>query len=285
MSGSGGGPPVGAGTHRLAPLVTLTTDYGSGSGYPAQVKGVLLSAIPDLRIVDVSHGVPPFDVAAGALLLEACVPAFPRDTIHLAVVDPGVGSSRLAICVVDMAGRRFVGPDNGLFTPFLEQGSRVFELTDPVAVPRPRRPTFHGRDLFAPAAAALAVGLDPEQLGPLVSDPVRLPWPGAERSAGQVRGVTLAADPFGNLVTSIREEDLAGAEVRAALCDDLPARWVRTFADGEPGELLMMVGSGGRVEVAVREGSAASHLHRWRGVEVRLLLGGAGSLGAPGAPC
>jgi len=280
----GGGPKEGGG-RRVAPLVTLTTDYGFGSSYPAQVKGVLLCAIPDLRIVDVSHGVPPFDVAAGALLLESCVPSFPRDAIHLAVVDPGVGTARRAICVVDPTGRRLVGPDNGLFTPFLEPGSRVHELSDPVAVPRPRRPTFHGRDLFAPAAAALAAGLEPEQLGGLVTDPVRLPWPGAERSAGQVRGVTLASDPFGNLITSIREEDLAGAEVRAALCDGMPARWVRTFADGAPGELLALVGSGGRVEVAVREGSAAAHLHRWRGAEVRLLLGGAGSLGAPGAPC
>jgi hypothetical protein len=263
----------------------LTTDYGSGSGYPAQIKGVLLAALPDLRIVDVSHGVPPFDVAAGALLLEACVSAFPSEAIHLAVVDPGVGSSRRAICAVDAAGRRFVGPDNGLFTPFLCAGARVFVLSDPTLVPLPRRPTFHGRDLFAPVVIALAGGLAPERFGPELREPVRLDWPAAERSPGQVRGVTLAADPFGNLVTSIREEDLTGAEVRAALCDGRTARWVRTFSDAEPGELLALVGSGGRVEVAVREGSAAAHLHRWRGVEVRLLLGGAGSLGSPGAPC
>lgn len=268
-----------------APLVTLTTDYGAGSGFPAQLKGVLLSAAPDLRIVDLSHGVPAYDVLAGALLLEACVPSFPVDAVHLAVVDPEVGSARRGICVVDAAGRRLVGPDNGLFTPFLGPGARVHELADPRHVPAPRSATFHGRDVFAPVAAALALGLDPAALGPPVADPVRLDWPVAERSAGQVRGVTLAVDPFGNLVTSIREADLAGAEVRVALCDGRPARWVRTFADGQPGELLALVGSGGRVEVAVREGSAAGHLHRWRGVEVRLLLGAAGPLGAPGGPC
>jgi hypothetical protein len=268
-----------------APLVTLTTDFGADSGFPGQVKGVLLSACPELRIVDLSHGVPPYDVAAGALLLEACVPAFPADAIHLAVVDPGVGTARRGLCVVDGCGRRLVGPDNGLFTPFLGRGSRVFELSEPGLVPQPRYATFHGRDLFAPVAAALAGGLDPARLGPPVRDPVRLDWAAAERSPGQVRGVTLTADHFGNLVTSIREEDLLGVEVRAVLCDGRPARWVRTFGEGQPGELLGLVGSGGRVVVAVREGSAAAHLHRWRGAEVRLLLGGAGPLGAPGAPC
>jgi S-adenosyl-L-methionine hydrolase (adenosine-forming) len=268
-----------------APLVTLTTDYGAGSGFPAQVKGVLITAVPDLRVVDISHGVPPFDLLAGALLLEACVPTFPIEAIHLAVVDPGVGTTRRALCVVDAEGRRLVAPDNGLLTAFFGPLSRVYELADPEHVPVPRRPTFHGRDLFAPVVAALAHGLPPERLGPPLENPVRLPWPLAERSGGQVRGVTLAIDAFGNIVTSIREEDLAGAEVRAVLCDGRAARWVRTFGDGEPGELLALVGSGGRVEVAVREGSAAAHLHRWRGVEVRLLLGATTSLGGAGGPC
>jgi len=267
------------------PIITLTTDYGAGSGYPAQLKGVLLSARPELQVVDLSHGVPAYDLLAGALLLEACVPTFPAEAIHLAVVDPGVGTERRGVCVVDAEGRRLVGPDNGLFTPFLGPGARVHALSDPRHVPQPRRATFHGRDVFAPVAAALAGGLDPAALGPVVEDPVLLDWPVAERSAGQVRGVTLAVDPFGNLVTSIRECDLAGAEVRLALCDGRPARWVRTFGDGQPGELLALLGSGGRVEVAVREGSAAGHLHRWRGVEVRLLLGAAGPLGGPGGPC
>src|SRR5512137_697403 len=98
------------------PIVTLTTDFGAGSGYPAQVKAVLLSAVPDLRIVDVSHEVPRHDVLGGALLLEACVPWFPAGTVHVAVVDPGVGTVRRALCAVDGEGRNFVGPDNGLFT-------------------------------------------------------------------------------------------------------------------------------------------------------------------------
>ncbi|HYG67627.1 MAG TPA: SAM-dependent chlorinase/fluorinase, partial [Anaeromyxobacteraceae bacterium] len=128
-----------------SPLVTLATDYGAGSGFPAQLKGVLLSAVPDLRIVDLSHDVPAFDVAAGALLLEACVPRFPREAIHLAVVDPGVGTARRPLAVVDREGRRLVGPDNGLLTPFLGEGARAFLLADPALVPQPRGATFHGR--------------------------------------------------------------------------------------------------------------------------------------------
>jgi S-adenosylmethionine hydrolase len=257
-----------------APLFTLTTDFGAGSGYPAQMKGVLLSAVPDARIVDLSHEVGRHDVLAGALLLEACVPWFPREAVHLAVVDPGVGTARRALCAVDAEGRRLVAPDNGLLTPFLGPGARAFAIEPGRRLARPRRATFHGRDLFAPAAALLAAGEDPASLGPAVADPIRLAFPRAESRAGEVRGETLAADPFGNLVTSIREGDLGGAEVGRAEVDGRAARFVRTFGDGRPGELLAMVGSGGRVEIAVREGSAAAVLGRVRGVAVSLLLVG-----------
>jgi S-adenosyl-L-methionine hydrolase (adenosine-forming) len=255
------------------PLFTLTTDFGAGSGYPAQMKGVLLAALPDARIVDVSHDVPRHDVLAGALLLEACVPWFPRGAVHVAVVDPGVGTSRRALCAVDPEGRRFVGPDNGLLTSFLGPGARAWALAPGGALPPPRSATFHGRDLFAPAAALLARGEDPASLGAPVADPVRLAWPQADVRGGEVRGETLAADPFGNLVTSVREGDIGG-EVARAEVDGRAARWVRTFGDGAPGELLVLVGSGGRVEVAVREGSAAVFLGRTRGVSLKLVLVG-----------
>jgi S-adenosylmethionine hydrolase len=255
-------------------LFTLTTDFGAGSGYPAQMKGVLLAARPDARIVDVSHDVPRHDVLAGALLLEACVPWFPRGAIHVAVVDPGVGTTRRALCAVDPEGRRFVAPDNGLLTPFLGAGARAFALAPGGALPPPRSATFHGRDLFAPAAVLLGDGEAPSSLGPAVDDPVRLPWPRAEVRGEEVRGETLAADPFGNLVTSIRDGDLAGGAVARAEVDGRPARWVRTFGEGAAGELLALLGSGGRVEVAVREASAAALLGRTRGVPVRLVMVG-----------
>jgi S-adenosylmethionine hydrolase len=258
----------------MAALLTLTTDFGAGSGYPAQMKGVLLAALPDARIVDVSHEVARHDVLAGALLLEACVPWFPRGAIHLAVVDPGVGTARRALCAVDAEGRRLLAPDNGLLTPFLGPGARAWAIEPGGALPRPRSATFHGRDLFAPAAVLLARGEDPSALGPPVADPVRVALPQAQPAPGEIRGETLAADPFGNLVTSIREGDLDRAPVARAEVGGRPARWVRTFGEGAPGELLAMVGSGGRVEVAVREGSAAALLGRARGVPVRLLLVG-----------
>lgn len=254
------------------PLFTLTTDFGAGSGYPAQVKGVLLSAFPEARLVDVTHEVPAYDVLAGALLVEACLPWFPRDAIHLAVVDPGVGTTRRALCVVDPEGRRLVGPDNGLLTPFLGRGSRVHLLREGGVLATPRSATFHGRDLFAPAAVYLARGGTPAALGPELADPVRLDWPSAERTDGAVAGTTLAADPFGNLVTSIRAADLAGAAVEGATAGGHPARFVRAFGEGAPGELLTLVGSGGRVEIAVREGSAAARLGGVRGIAVRLVL-------------
>jgi S-adenosylmethionine hydrolase len=258
----------------VSPLVTLTTDFGAGSGYPAQVKGVLLAALPDARIVDVSHEVPRHDVLAGALLLEACLPWFPRGAIHLAVVDPGVGTARRALCAVDPEGRRLLGPDNGLLTPFLGPGARAFAVEPGAALPAPRSATFHGRDLFAPAAVLLARGEDPSALWPPLPDPVRLAWPRAEARQGELRGETLAADPFGNLVTSILDGDLGGAAVARVEVGGRAARWVRTFGEGAPGELLAMVGSGGRVEVAVREGSAAALLGRARGVLVRVVLFG-----------
>jgi S-adenosylmethionine hydrolase len=254
-------------------LFTLTTDFGAGSGYPAQMKGVLLSAVPGAQIVDVSHDVPPQDVLAGALLLEACLPWFPASAVHVAVVDPGVGTARRALCVRDADGRTFVAPDNGLLTPFLREGARAFEVEPGRALPPPRSATFHGRDLFAPAAAFLAKGGDPAALGRAVPDPVRLAWPAAERRGGEVLGETLAADSFGNLVTSIREADLAGAPAVEARAGGRPARWVRTYGEASPGELVALVGSGGRVEIAVREGSAAALLGRVRGVPVRLVLG------------
>jgi S-adenosyl-L-methionine hydrolase (adenosine-forming) len=252
------------------PIVTLLTDFGAGSGYPAQMKGVLLTRLADAQLVDVSHEVPAYDVLAAALLLEACAPRFPREAVHLAVVDPGVGTARRPICVVDAAGRRFVGPDNGLFTPFLE-GAQVWLLAPGGAVPIPASATFHGRDLFAPVAAWLAAGGEPARLGPEVADPVRLPWPGAERRGDEIHGECLRADPFGNVLTSIRAADLdarpAGVAVAGAA-----ARFVTTYGEGGPGELLALLGSSGRLELAVREGSAAERLGTYRGVPVAVRM-------------
>jgi hypothetical protein len=234
------------------------------------MKGEVLRRLPDATLVDLPHEVRPFDVMGGALLLEACVPRFPREAVHVAVVDPGVGTSRRPICVVDGAGRRLVGPDNGLLTPFLGAGSTAFLLSEPDVVPRHPSPTFHGRDLFAPVAAWLAQGGDPARLGPRVSDPSRLGGLSAVRTGNGLEGACLAADPFGNLVTSVGRDDLGGETVSAVTIGGRSARLVATFGDGEPGELVALWGSGGRLEIAVREGSAARELGIGRGAPVRV---------------
>ncbi|HEU4384657.1 MAG TPA: SAM-dependent chlorinase/fluorinase [Anaeromyxobacteraceae bacterium] len=268
-------PPSGGGQDRRPerPIVTLLSDFTYRSAYPAQMKAVVLQYLPDAQIVDLSHEVPPFDVISGALLLEACAPRFPARAVHCAVVDPGVGTARRPVCVVDAAGHRFVGPDNGLFTPFLGPAARVFELSDRRVVPAPESATFHGRDLFAPVAAWLAGGGDPARLGPRIRDPVRADWPEPRRRSGTIEGVCLAADPFGNIVTNIAARHLAGGRVREVSVAGRAVRFVRTYGEGAPGEILALLGSNGRLEVAEREGNAARHLSALRGTPVVVGLG------------
>src|SRR6185369_2511302 len=158
-------------------VITLTTDFGTRDPYVAEMKGVILSITRDVYVVDITHEVAPHDILEGALTLEAAAPRFPAATIHVAVVDPGVGTARRALAVA-ARDQMFVGPDNGLFTPFLDDPRlRAFELSAAefrgTAVSR----TFHGRDIFAPAAAHLARGIEPARLGSPVTDPVRLAWP------------------------------------------------------------------------------------------------------------
>src|SRR5262249_18991281 len=184
------------------------------------MKGVILSITRDVHLVDITHEVTPHDVLEGALALEAAAPRFPATTIHVAVVDPGVGTARRALAVA-ATDQLFVGPDNGLFTPFLG-GSRwsAFELSAPEFRASAVSHTFHGRDIFAPAAAYLARGIEPARLGPPVTDPARLDWPEARVTEGQVAGTVLHVDRFGNLVTSIRAEAIGslgpGVAVRVA---------------------------------------------------------------------
>lgn len=257
----------------MRPVVTFLSDFGAGSGYPAQMKGEVLRRLPDAALVDLSHEVAPFDVLGGALLLEACVPRFPEAAVHVAVVDPGVGTERRALCVVDGDGRRLVGPDNGLLTPFLGAGSRAILLSDPDVVPAVPSPTFHGRDLFAPVAAWLAGGGNAARLGPPVGDPVRLGGLSGLRTASGIEGACLAVDPFGNLVTSIRRADLGAGSADRITVAGREARLVVTFGEGRPGELVAYWGSGGRLEIAVREGSAASEAGLGRGAPVLLVPG------------
>jgi len=244
----------------MTPTVTLLTDFGTADGYAAEMKGVLLSRSPGCAIVDVTHDVPPQDVESARLALARYWRRFPPGTVHLVVVDPGVGSSRAAL-VVESDGRFLVGPDNGVLSPaFLAGSARAFALP----VPPGASPTFHGRDVFAPAAAALANGSPPASLGSAYASPVVLRTREPQRAAdGAVIGEVITIDRFGNAITNCL--GLRGGTIEIG-GEVLPM--MRTYADAAPGALVALVGSTGLIELAVRDGSAAREHGIGRGTPV-----------------
>lgn len=240
------------------------------------MKGVLLSICPSARLVDLTHDLSPQDVRGAALALEAAVPFFPEGTVHLAVVDPGVGSARRPLAL-RARGHYLVGPDNGLFSGFLA-GASVVALAAPEYRLAHVSRTFHGRDVFAPAAAYLAAGVPLERLGPPVTDPVRLTMPGSRLEAGALVGEVLDVDRFGNLLTSIeaaRLDALAGSgTVRVEVAGRAAGGLVEAFAEGPTDAAAAIVGSTGRIEVFVRDGSAERLLGVGRGAPVAMRRGG-----------
>jgi S-adenosylmethionine hydrolase len=251
------------------PIVTLLTDFGTSDSYVAEMKGVLLARCPGAVLVDITHAVPPGDIRSGAYLLGRAWSRFPGDTIHLVVVDPGVGTARAALAL-RAHGHWFVGPDNGVFTPLYRDAEVTIAV---LPVPADASPTFHGRDVFAPAAAALASGTPLPALGePLATIPVRLTYAEPHYEGKSVVGEILYVDRFGTLVTNLTTElvppyavlEVEGLEIG-------PLR--RTFGDVPTGGLLAYVGSGGAVEIAVRDGSAARRLGLGMGGRIRARLG------------
>ncbi|HVO10537.1 MAG TPA: SAM-dependent chlorinase/fluorinase [Vicinamibacteria bacterium] len=242
------------------PVIALLTDFGLQDHYVGAMKGAILTVCPQATLVDVLHEVPRHDVAAGALALDASFRFFPPGTVFLAVVDPGVGSERRALGFA-AGGWLFVGPDNGLFTHVLEAhpAARVHLLANPALQRRPLSLVFHGRDLFGPAAAHLACGFPLDEVGPRVEDPVRLPLPPRLHTEGACEGTVLATDHFGNVITSVTQADLR--QLTAETAGELEVRLggqdmplVSTYSDVAPGEACAVVGSSGRVEVAVNRG-------------------------------
>jgi S-adenosyl-L-methionine hydrolase (adenosine-forming) len=243
-------------------IITLLTDFGLSDSYVAEVKGVLLSRAPSAVLVDITHQVPPGDVRAGQYLLARAWHRFPPGTVHLAVVDPGVGTARRALAA-EAEGHRFVAPDNGLLS-FLPAGARFVSLP----IPERAAPTFHGRDVFAPAAAALANGTPLERLGSPITDAHHAPLPTPHHDGVAVVGEVLYVDRFGTLVSNIPGTAVEpGVRIRVAGTDVGALR--KTFGDVERGALVAFVGSGGTVEVAVRDGSAARLVGVGVGAEVR----------------
>ena len=238
-------------------VVTLLTDFGTADGYVAEVKGTILSRAPEAVLVDVTHDLPAQDVEAGRLALARYWRKFPPGTVHLAVVDPDVGSARSALAVAS-DGRFLVGPDNGILSPaLLVGGARAVALP----VPPSASPTFHARDVFAPAAAMLASGSPVDALGTPVDDPViRRTAEARHLPDGAIEGQIIAVDRFGNAVTNLVAAHGGVVEVGTL---KLPVR--RTYADVTPGMPLALSGSSGLVEIAVRDGNAAASLGLGRG--------------------
>jgi S-adenosylmethionine hydrolase len=254
------------------PVIALLTDFGLRDHYVAAMKGVMLGICPDATLVDISHDIPPQDILAAALELDAVVRYFPHRTVFVAVVDPGVGSSRRAVAV-DGNGRRFVGPDNGLFSLVLEDtpGVTSVELREAKYALDPVSRTFEGRDRFAPAAAWLASGVAVSELGPAVDGLVQLRVPRPIASADGVDGVVLRVDHFGNLVTNIDTRTLSLVESGTIHVGGSAISGVSdTYAATAPGTLCAMVGSTGRLEIAVNGGNAAAALGARRGTVVQV---------------
>lgn len=243
-------------------LVTLFTDFGTADGYVAELKGVLYELAPNVDVVDLSHDVPPHDVEHARLALARFWRRFPARTVHLVIVDPGVGSERAALAVAS-DGRFLVGPDNGVLSPaLLTNDARTVRLP----VPPHAAPTFHGRDVFAPAAAALATGAALDTLGTPFPAPIVRRTPNPVRTPdGALLGEIIAIDRFGNLVTNLVT---TGDHIVEFARRRLPLR--STYADVDPGAVIATVGSSGLVEIAVRDGHAARLLGAEVGAPVTL---------------
>jgi S-adenosylmethionine hydrolase len=257
------------------PIITLTTDFGEDSPYVAAVKGVILSINPSVRLVDLSHQIPPQDIRHAAFFLATALPCFPPGVIHLIVVDPGVGTER-PLLHVEIDGRRLVVPDNGCWTELARIASRppvVRRLAEPCYWRQPVSATFHGRDILGPVAAHLSLGIDPASVGPVVTEWVTLPILPPRRDASGLTGEVVFVDHFGNLITNIPAAllaELAGV-LDFRVGNQRVASRVRTYGEAAPGTLVTLISSNGMVEFAVVQGSAARQLQLGVGTPVRVL--------------
>jgi len=262
-------------------IITLLTDFGTQDYFVGAMKGVILSANPAAQIVDLTHDIPPQNIHAGAFNLLAVYRDFPRCTIHVAVVDPGVGSNRHPI-LIECADQFFVGPDNGIFSWICEREGdfRAHHLTNERFFRHPTSKTFHGRDVFAPVAAALANGAKPGDVGPAVDSIVELESlnPGTTND-GKIEGRIIHIDRFGNCITNLTANHLCADNRSARLrVNDAEINSFREFFSEDPGtenELFMLLGSAGFIEIAARNASAANILNAHHGQSVVLCTGAA----------
>lgn len=264
-------------------FVTFLSDFGLQDDFVGTCHGVIKSIAPDVQIVDVTHGIPPQQILQGALVLASTLPYMPKG-VHLAVVDPGVGSARRALALQDADGRSFVGPDNGLLVPAAELAgiAAAHELTNPTYALESISRTFHGRDLFSPAAAHLALGVPIGELGPQIDpeDLVRLDLPQPELGPDKIGATVLYVDSFGNIALNATREHVAevgivpGTQVELELGGErFYAVAARTFADARPGDIMLYEDSYRNMSVAISGGNAAEMLHASVGQSLRVHAG------------
>lgn len=265
----GGGNYQGSGK---PPLLTLLTDFGSADWYVAAVKGTVLRIAPWATIIDISHEVPPGNVETASFFLGATAFAFPPRTVHLSVVDPGVGSAR-RILMVEAGGSIFLAPDNGLLTPLLASAQAVRSVERPdLFLPGPGS-TFHGRDRFAPVAAHLLNGAPPAGLGPEIADPVLRPVPAPRHEGSTLHGRVLHVDRFGNLVTDLPSGWLpGGSALRAEVAGHATAHRATHYRDIPPGEAAVLPGSLGTLELSLDGDDLARRWQVRRGAPVAIHL-------------
>lgn len=252
-------------------IITLTTDFGTDDPYVAAMKGVILSINPDANIVDICHTIKPQSIAQAAYILSTTYHHFPKDAIHIVVVDPGVGTERQAVLLITPHGF-FLGPDSGVLSDVAEEALPELEtiaLTNPRFWLSPVSNTFHGRDIFAPVAAHLSLGTPPHEFGDLIPTIATLPIPGPNMGEdGVLIGRVIHIDRFGNLITDIKRADLPRGRLFVEACGHIIDDLSSSYEEGE--ELLAIIGSSERLEVSVQNGSAARFLRAKVGDEVKV---------------
>ena len=268
------------------PIITLTTDFGLNDHFVGTVKGAILSIAPDTEIVDICHSVQAFDILDGALVLAQAYSYFPTRTVHLVVVDPGVGSARRPI-LASSDKYNFVAPDNGVLSLMYAREERlnVRHITSDHYFLQPLSNTFHGRDIFAPVAGYLAKGVDQEKFGPEITDFVRFNAPRPKAvDAKTLRGIVLKVDRFGNLITNITAQDAPALfqvplpAFKMAIGQREVTSFKTNYADGAPNELFAILGSMGYLEIAANRTAAAQLAGAGKGTEVSLILEGAAAV-------
>jgi len=259
------------------PIVTLTTDFGLSDHYVGVMKGVILGICPRARIVDLSHGVTPYETGEGAYLVAQSYPYFPKKTVHVVVVDPGVGTARRPI-LVEAAGQYFVGPDNGVLSlVYSQEKAKVRLIAADRYYRKPVSRTFHGRDIFAPVGAHLAAGVPASKMGKPIEDYLRPAYEKPQRSGKRTWvGRILKIDRFGNIVTNFHADQFPDLERKDFSMSIGPVQIgviAHNYAECGPGELFLIQGSTGYLEVSVSQGSAAKKIGCETGAPAELMVG------------